>query len=155
MNLFLSTYINKVDKKGRVSVPASFRSVMKEQELTGIVIRQSFINNCIEACSIKRIESLNKVIEQMDVFSETKDAFAMSLLGESVQLSFDPDGRVLLPSEILHNINVSDQAAFVGKGAVFEIWDPQQLTLYKARAREIAINHRNALNFDKGENEHI
>ncbi|MBQ4875149.1 MAG: cell division/cell wall cluster transcriptional repressor MraZ [Rickettsiaceae bacterium H1] len=151
MNLFLSTYINKVDKKGRVSIPAPFRSVVKNHDFIGIVIYRSFINNCIEASSIDRINRLSDAIEHMDVFSETRDAFAMSLLGESIRLAFDPDGRVTLPIEMLESLEIENQAAFVGKGKIFEIWSPQELQKHKEQARKISIKHRNELNFNRSE----
>ena len=150
MNLFISTYINKVDKKCRVSIPASFRSVVKNHDFVGIIIYHSFINNCIEACSIERISRLSSAIEQMDVFSETRDAFAMSLLGESIQLPFDQDGRVILPEKMIRKVNIDSQAAFVGKGEIFEIWSPTQLTLHQEKARKISMKHRNELSFNRG-----
>ncbi len=147
MNLFISTYVNKVDKKGRVSVPAPFRSLIKNNVFIGIIVYHSFINNCIEACSMGRINNLSSAIDTMDVFSESRDAFAMSLLGESVQLAFDPDGRVKLPEVMLNAVEISAKAAFVGKGQVFEIWSPKHLELHRIKARGISIKNRNELTF--------
>ncbi len=146
--LFLSTYINKVDKKGRVSVPVAFRSSLSTQIFSGIVAYNSFINPCIEACGLSRIEFLSQTIDSLDPYSEARDAFATTILGESVQLPFDGEGRVILTEELIATANISDKACFVGKGATFEIWRPESFEEYAARAREIAKQSRTLLQFN-------
>jgi MraZ protein len=145
--LFLSTYQNKIDKKGRVSVPALFRSALgrvaeKGEEFSGIVAYGSFINRCIEACGIDRIRKLSDRIEQLDPFSEERDAFATTILGGSQQLAFDGEGRVMLPESLIATAGLSDMAMFVGKGETFEIWEPHAFGEYAARARELAREKR-------------
>jgi MraZ protein len=148
MALFLSTFNNKIDKKGRVSIPSSFRSVLSEQStFNGIIAYQSFINNCIEACGIVRIEYLNKTIDLLDPYSEERDAFATSIFAGSVQLNFDPEGRVILPEELIEFAKLNDQACFVGKGATFEIWQPEKFNDYAEKARKIAKEKRDLLRF--------
>jgi MraZ protein len=143
--LFLSTYTNKIDKKGRVSVPASFRSSLTAQNFLGIVAYSSFINPCIEACSMSRIEFLNQTIDSLDPYSEARDAFATTILGGCVQLSFDGEGRIILPESLIEFASLDEQACFVGKGATFEIWQPKLFELYAAQAREIAKKDRQSL----------
>ena len=147
MGLFLSTFINKLDKKGRVSVPASFRSVLASENYPGIVVYDSFINNCIEACGFERIEKINALIDQLEPFSEERDALATAVLASSLQLSFDPEGRVILPHEFIEKIGLEDSACFVGKGATFEIWEPKSFEAYKEKAKEIAKSQKGLLTF--------
>ena len=101
MALFLSTFKNKIDKKGRVSVPATFRNALKGQNFHGIIAYPSFINPCVEACSFERISKMSDNIETLDPFSEERDAFATAILGGSQQLNFDGEGRVMLPELLL------------------------------------------------------
>ena len=145
--LFLSTYINKIDKKGRVSVPASFRSALSEQNFPGIIAYSSFINPCVEACGINRIEVLNQTIDSLDPYSEARDAFATTILGGCIQLAFDSEGRVILPENLIAFAKLDEQACFVGKGATFEIWHPTVFEEYAANAREIAKSGRHSLQF--------
>lgn len=153
--LFLSTYQNKIDKKGRVSVPASFRAALgkradKDEDFSGIVAYGSFINRCVEACGIERIRKLSGRIELLDPFSEERDAFATTILGGSQQLAFDGEGRVMLPESLITLAQLSDMAIFVGKGETFEIWEPQAFEAYAARARELAREKRLRLRGDGG-----
>ena len=145
--LFLSTYINKIDKKGRVSVPALFRANLSQQEFPGIITYSSFINPCIEACGINRIEVLNQTIDSLDPYSEARDAFATTILGGCIQLAFDGEGRVILPENLIEFAGLDEQACFVGKGATFEIWHPKTFEAYALQAREIAKKDRQSLQF--------
>ena len=136
MSLFLSTFENKVDSKGRVSLPSSFRNVLLENNQTCVVLYESSINNCIEGCSLDRIEELSKKIDDLDPFSSEKDAFATIILGGSSQASFDKDGRILLPKNLINFANITDNATFVGKGQIFEIWQPKLFEEYQKEARQ-------------------
>lgn len=142
MNIFLSKYINNLDKKGRVSIPASYRLALANQTFQGIIAYPSFRNKCIEACSISRLEELSKVIQNLDPYSEERDAFETIILGEACQLAFDTEGRIILPKSLLEHAEITDQVCFVGKGLVFEIWQPQNFEKYLSFARQVAQNNR-------------
>lgn len=145
MSLFLSTYYNKIDKKGRISVPATFRAALQTQSFHGIIAYSSFVNPCIEACGMDRIEMLARRIETLDPFSDEHDAFSTTILGGSIELPFDGEGRVVLPEKLLAQAGLDDRAVFVGKGKTFEIWEPAQFETYAQRLRETAREKRLAL----------
>jgi MraZ protein len=143
--LFLSTFTKKIDKKGRVSVPSSFRAVLESEEFSGIIVYQSFINACVEACSMSRLEALSERIETLDPFSEEHDAFSSTILGGSMQLPFDGEGRVVLPPELLASVGIEDEAVFVGKGKTFEIWNPVAFAAHAEASRKLALDKRDML----------
>ncbi len=150
MALFLSTFINKIDNKGRVSVPAQFRASLSHQDFSGIVVYESFINDCIEGCDIERIKRLSDSIDNLDPFSEERDAFATTILGGAMQLSIDGDGRVILPESLIKKTAIKDKALFVGKGPTFEIWNPAKFETYLQKAKESAKEKRNLLRLNGG-----
>ncbi|MFP3018320.1 MAG: division/cell wall cluster transcriptional repressor MraZ, partial [Candidatus Tisiphia sp.] len=125
-----------------VSIPASYRLALSSQSFNGIIAYPSFRNKCIEACSLKRLEELSQIIQTLDPYSEERDAFETIILGEAIQLSFDSEGRVILPKSLIDHADISDQACFVGKGLVFEIWQPQNFEMYLSSARQIAQSNR-------------
>lgn len=142
MALFLSTFTNKIDKKGRVSVPANFRNALQGQDFHGIIAYPSFINPCVEACGFDRIQRMSQSIDTLDPFSEERDAFATAILGGSTQLNFDGDGRVMLPESLITDAGLDGQALFVGKGETFEIWEPEAFHRYAEQARKTAREKR-------------
>jgi MraZ protein len=145
MNIFLSKYINKIDKKGRVSIPAGYRNALAQEKFSGVVVYPSFKNNCIECCSMSHLEELSKIIQNLDPYSDERDAFETIVLGEAIQLQFDSEGRVVLPSNLMEQVGITTQGCFVGKGVVFEIWNPDEFDSYRKGAKEIAQNNRSIL----------
>jgi MraZ protein len=152
MNIFLSRYINKIDTKGRVSIPAGYRSALATENFTGIIVYPSFKNNCIEACSMSRLQELSEIIQNLDPYSDERDAFETIVLGEAVQLQFDSEGRVVLPADLTEQTSISGKACFVGKGLVFEIWNPDNFEQHLKQAREVAQANRMIL---KNKNQNI
>lgn len=145
MALFLSQFEKQIDRKGRVSVPPSFRAVLAAQSFQGMIAYSSFVHPCIEACGMDRIEKLYARIETLDPFSEEHDAFATAILGGSVQLAFDGEGRVVIPEALLKKAGITGSGMFVGKGATFEIWAPEAFTKHEVVARELALKKRLSL----------
>jgi MraZ protein len=145
MTVFLSTYCNKLDKKGRVSVPAPFRLLLEASGFSGFVAYPSFLHPCIEACSLKRMEVLAHGIEQLDPFSEERHAFAAAILTESVPVPFDGDGRVVVPDALLAPLGTTEQLLFAGKGSTFEIWHPDAFAAHAKEAKALAFAKRDLL----------
>ena len=64
--MFLSSFENKIDKKGRVSVPATFRSHLSSMGYNGFISYPSFNHAALEACSQDRIEKLSNTIDSLN-----------------------------------------------------------------------------------------
>jgi len=141
MALFLSTFENKVDPKGRVSVPSQFRSMLHGQDFSGIVLYESSKNDCIEGCSIDRMQKLSEAIDDLDPGSRERDAFATVILGGAAQLPFDSDGRVILPKNLMEFAGIKDRAVFIGKGPTFEVWEPKKFGEFMKKTREQIRNN--------------
>lgn len=136
MSLFLSTHVNKIDKKGRVSVPATFRTALAEQSFQGVVLIRSHIHPALEGFSYSMMSELGERIDQFDIFSDDQDDLATTIFGESVPLPFDGDGRIVLPSDLVEHAGMNGSAAFVGLGGKFQIWEPEALKARQSKARE-------------------
>ena len=152
--MFLSSYENRIDKKGRVSVPATFRSHLNSMGYNGFVTYPSFNHPALEACSQDRIEKLSSTIDSLNPFEEKRDYFATSVLSESENLQFDTEGRVSISEKLLIHAKVKNNVLFVGLGKTFQIWEPKNFMKFKAFARKKAVQNRSNLEWDnkqKGE----
>lgn len=136
MTLFLSTYTNKMDKKNRLSVPASFRTALPKTSAETIVLIPSFRHACLEGFSYEQLEHLSAGIDHFDLFSDDQDDLASALFGQAISLSFDETGRIVLPKSLIDHAGINDQASFVGLGKMFQIWNPDQLAKRQAKAIE-------------------
>ena len=146
--MFLSSYENKIDKKGRVSVPASFRSFLTTQGYNGFVSYPSFSNPALECCTQERIEKLSNSIDTLNPFEEKRDYFATAVLSESSNLIFDTEGRVQFPKKLLDVAKIKNDILFVGLGKTFQVWDPKLFEKYKLSARKKAFENRSKLTWD-------
>ena len=147
--MFLSTYENKLDKKGRVSVPASFRSYLSNLGYNGVICYPSFNNYCIEAWPQDRIEKISNAIDTLNPFEEKKDFFATSILSESINLQFDGEGRILITTKLLKHAKIKNNILFVGQGKTFQIWEPSNYEKFKVTAKRKSNIHRDSLKWEQ------
>ena len=147
--MFLSTYENKLDKKGRVSVPASYRSHLSNLGYNGIICYPSFNYAALEACTQSRIEKLSDTIDALSPFDEKRDMFATSVLAESINLQFDTEGRVSISSNLLKHARIKSSILFVGQGKTFQIWEPTAFEKFRAQAKKKSNIYRASLKWEK------
>ena len=147
--MFLSTYENKLDKKGRVSVPASLRSHLSNLGYNGVICYPSFNNQCIEAWPQDRIEKISNTIEALNPFEDKKDYFATAILSESINLQFDSEGRISLTQKLLKHAKIKNNMLFVGQGKTFQIWEPTIFEKFKAQSRKKSNIYRNSLKWEQ------
>ena len=137
VELFLSTFVNKVDRKGRVSVPATFRAAVADQSFPGIVVFPSFKYEALDASGIKRMEEMRARMNTLDEFSDEHENLGM-LFADAQALPFDTEGRIVLPDNLAQHARITESAAFVGLGNSFQIWEPSLFAEHQAMLRERA-----------------
>jgi MraZ protein len=135
--LFFSTVVNKVDRKGRVSVPAPFRAALEGLSFPGVIVYRSFRLPALEGSGIDRMEEMSDRIDALDEFSEDREALA-SIFADAQQLAFDGEGRIVLPQLLCEHACITESAAFVGLGRTFQIWEPQRFEKHQQELRERA-----------------
>jgi MraZ protein len=145
MALFIDTFVNKIDRKGRVSVPATFRTALGEQTFQGIVAFPSFKLPALHCAGMDWMQSLIDSTQNVDLFSQEHDDLTASLFADAKQLAFDGEGRIMLPEALCAHAKLTEAAAFAGRGRYFEIWEPQALEAYKAEARQRAADKQRTL----------
>ena len=136
MTPFMGTHLSRLDGKGRISVPAGFRTLLRADGADGtVVLRPSHQYDCIEGWPMAIFAALAAPLEQMDVFSRPREDFASTLYAEAVSLEADADGRIVLPDYLVSHAKLADKAAFMGVGDHFLIWEPGAAETYKREAR--------------------
>lgn len=150
--LFLDTITNKVDAKGRVSLPADYREIVKELS-TDIVCYRSLSAPCIEGCTENLLAKLAVEMENsLDFFSQTQDNLTNLIFGDARKFTFDSTGRIVLSEKLLKHAQITDSAVFVGKGRKFQIWNPENWAKEEARIRAEVLKNRPTLTFNREDN---
>jgi MraZ protein len=139
MSQFLGTHQNRLDAKGRVSVPAVFRAALKNLEnSSGLILRPSHKHSCIEAWPGGIFSALARPLEALDLFSEAHDDMAAVLYADAYPIDTDKDGRILLPDSLVSHAGLIDTVVFIGMGRIFQIWEPKAAEIFREGARERA-----------------
>ena len=143
--LFLDTIVNKVDGKGRVSIPADYRALLEQQE-TELVAYRSFTSPCIECCTSEMMDKFAGDIDRsFDTFSAEQDDLTSLIYADAREFPFDSTGRIVLTEKLMKHAGITDRAAFVGKGKTFQIWNPEAYAAEEEKIRARAIEKRFSL----------
>ena len=145
MNLFVSQFLNKVDRKGRISLPSLFRNVLPKEGKSEIILYKSIKYEAIEGCSSDRINEIAKRINTLDIFSDDQDDFSTSIFSEIIPTNLDAEGRFLMPDNLKKHANISLEAKFIGQGHYFQIWEPGAAFKRQKQSRERLIKNKKTL----------
>jgi MraZ protein len=136
VELFLSTFVNRVDRKGRVSVPATFRSTLATHRQPNLVVLiPSFKVEALDGTGSDHLAEMMEGLKTLDQYSERRDDMAL-VFADSRPLTLDGEGRIILPEDLKEHAHITDEVAFVGLGAMFQLWDPSRFAEHRAAARE-------------------
>ena len=126
MSQFLGTHQNRLDSKGRVSVPASFRTALREANEAGaasLILRPSHQHPCVEAWPAEIFKSLATPLERMDFFSEDQDDLTTALYADAYPVEADKEGRIIVPDSLVLHAGLTEAVVFMGLGRLFQIWE--------------------------------
>jgi MraZ protein len=122
---FVSTFVNKLDAKGRVSIPAPYRQILAQQELGALYCIPSFVSPSLEAFGNTLLSQFQQRLDKYDpLFSDNYDDEAQAVLAAAQPLNFDDEGRVRLPDDLIAHAGITERVVFVGLGQKFQMWDP-------------------------------
>jgi MraZ protein len=136
MGQFVSSFTNKIDSKGRVSVPASFRAILAKEEGGGIYCYPSLDAPALDAGGSRLVNQIGELLEELAPYGDEKDQLATALYGDSIMMKIDSDGRINLPLSMREHAGIKDKVVFVGLGGKFQIWEPEKFEAHRLQARE-------------------
>lgn len=145
MDRFVSTYTMRLDTKGRVSIPASYRTVLAKDGAEGLYCHPSLAEPALDAGGNRLIGEIDALIDRYPPYSEEREELAAALYGTSETLRIDPEGRVVLTETLKAHAGITDQVAFVGLGHKFRIWEPERLKVHLAEATQRVRELRRAI----------
>ncbi len=147
MDRFVSTFENKIDSKGRVSVPASFRAVLERDAYNagtsgGIYCYPSLDAPALDAGGERLAQKIDGLLSGLPDYSDERDELSVALYGDVHVLAIDGDGRIVLPEGLRAHAEIAGRVTFVGLGDKFQIWQPEAFAERRRLAREKVQAHR-------------
>src|SRR5260221_5506367 len=131
MDEFLSTFTNRLDAKGRVSIPASFRAVLARDGFDGLYCCPTLDAQAVDAGGNRLREMIHANLGRYEPFSADHEDLSTALIGESEILRIDQEGRVILSEAIKAHAGIAAEVTFVGQGYKFQLWEPQRFGAYR------------------------
>ena len=145
MDLFLSQFVNRIDKKGRITLPSVFRNVLPKKSKNEIILFKSLKFNSIEGCSSERINRIANRIDELDIFSDDQDDFTTSIFSEIVPTNIDKEGRFLIPENLKLYSNIDKEVTFIGQGHYFQMWEPKAAVARQKKSRDRLVKEKRTL----------
>ena len=140
MDRFVSHFTNRLDAKGRVSIPAPFRAVLAREGIEGLFVYPSLYSEALDCGGNALLSEIDALMAPFPPYSEQRDAYAATLYGESEVLKIDGEGRVILTDTMKSRVSIGNEVTFVGQGHKFQIWEPER---FRAHLEEARIRVRN------------
>src|ERR687887_2197171 len=144
MDRFLSSAVNRVDAKGRVSVPAHFRAVLQKRGYSDLYALRALDVTALDVGGMDLLDRYEQRIALEDPFLQTADDMSFFCHGDGAFLKLDQDGRITVNDFIREHTGITTDVAFVGRGHFFQIWEPEQFSAYRAQARARLLKLRQA-----------
>ena len=136
MDRFVSNYSLRLDAKGRVSIPASFRSVLARDGFEGLYCYPTLDRPALDAGGNALLAEIETLIAQFSPYSDEREQFSTALFGTSEVLKIDGEGRVVLTEPLKNHAGIKDEVTFAGLGHKFQIWEPGRFRAELAEATE-------------------
>ena len=124
MDRFVSHQVLRLDAKGRVSVPASFRAVLARDGFDGLYCYPALDRPALDAGGNALLAEIEALIADFSPYSDEREQFSLALYGTSETLKIDGEGRVVLTDALKAHAGIADAVIFVGLGHKFRIWEP-------------------------------
>lgn len=130
---FRGEFNQKVDGKGRMSIPADFRAVLADGDPRCpeyplprmVVLHGPHLKNCLQAYTIEAMEEIEADIKAMPRGSVDRKRASRMILGKSWDTEVDKDGRIVLPQRLRQQIGLTGEATMTAMGDFFEIWNAE------------------------------
>lgn len=142
MDRFLSSAINRIDSKGRVSVPAHFRSVVQKRGFTDLYALRALDVPAMDVGGPDLLDRYEQRIAVEDPFLQTADDMSFFVHGDGSFLKLDADGRITMTDFVREHTGISSEVAFVGRGLFFQMWEPQRLREHGEEVRKRLLKLR-------------
>jgi MraZ protein len=136
LDRFVSHFTNKLDAKGRVSIPAPFRSVLMHDGFEGLYVHPSLDTAALDCGGNALLKEIDTLLEMHPPYSVERDIFSTALMGTSEILKIDPEGRISLSDAVKAHAGISADVVFVGLGDKFQIWEPIRFRSHLDEAKE-------------------
>ncbi len=137
--MFYGERTHKIDKMGRVSVPAKFR-----QKLGQSIIITKGDDPCLLAYPIEEWEEYDSKLRAVPKGDKKAQDYIREIYSFVEECSIDSQGRVKLFEIHIDYADIKNEVVFIGKPGMFEIWSKENLDNYR---KENPVDYENIASY--------
>lgn len=134
---FIGQYTHSVDEKGRIAIPAKFRSAFSK----GAVVTRG-LDKALFLYTKKSWQDMAEKINELPLSGKDSRAFARLMLSGAMEVAPDKQGRIVIPEYLRSYAGIREKAVVMGTGDRLEVWDEKAWQKYQhtmeAKGDEIA-----------------
>ena len=123
--MFIGQYSHSLDNKGRVAVPAKFRSKLKKAVVT------KGLDSCLFLYPEKEWQKMADQIAARPIDVADNRAFSRTILAGATEVEFDKQGRIILPEYLRKFAGIKKNVIIAGLYNRLEIWDEEKWNKYQ------------------------
>lgn len=135
LDRFVANFTNRLDSKGRLSIPAPFRAVLARDGFEGLYIHPSLDQQALDCGGHALIAQIDGLLDRFRPYTPEHDVYSVALMGVSETLKVDAEGRIILTDSLKDFAKIGSEATFVGQGYKFQIWEPSRFRSHLEEAR--------------------
>lgn len=128
--MFIGEYRHSIDEKGRLAIPYRIRKFLR----SGAIVSRGIIDKCLMLYPKDEWEKLAVKLAELPLSDPQARAFTRLIFSGAAEVSFDRQGRILLPGFLREYAGIKSQAVISGIYNRVEIWDERAWKLYKRTA---------------------
>ena len=141
--MFLGQYEHNLDEKGRLMIPARYRELLA----AGAFITQGF-DKCLMVMTDVYFGQVYDRINAMNLADPTTRLLRRLILSNAYPVEVDKVGRILIPQNLRHVIELDGEAIVAGQGEYFEVWNPVDWDAQINQLQDVETNNQRFATLD-------
>ncbi len=123
MATFLGDFVCKADAKGRIVLPAVFKKAMGAMEENRFVVRKDLFEECLILTPYSEWEQeMEEIRSRVNMYNRAENKFYRQYFRGAAEITFDANGRILIPKRLMDKIGVPKEIVMVGVDRKIELW---------------------------------
>jgi MraZ protein len=141
MSFFFGTHLHRVDKKGRVSVPAKYRAHITSSGASEVLLFPSSepAYPALFGGSVALLNALSIHQGELSAVADDAPVLVSDIFADVREFGFDDGGRIVLPQDLIRFLGIDDAIEVIGQGQHFEIWRPERFKEHRDRRKESTV----------------
>ena len=132
--MFIGEFVASIDDKGRISIPAKFRTASSGLKSKVVVTRG--LDNSLFLYTLDEWKKLAEKLASLPISTANSRAFSRLMLAGAMDCDIDKQGRIILPAYLKEFAKIKKRLIFAGLYSRIELWSEELWNKYKAQTEK-------------------